>query len=389
MTDSTQTIASTLSSIRDRLFGVGHRPTDKSDAKLKSSNVKKSDLSASEEKDNLDDFHVVEECQNRLWKDRWDAAPDDWKHFVVTMDKVFGLTGVEEEKIAEKNKTYVETPDLTRRGRLGTSAIILTVGTISKLLLRSMNTLHTHKISNLHNAIENRSAHRGLLTFSNHQSVMDDPFLLGALLPSRILVNAKLMRWGLCTLDICFQSAWVSRTLRLGKALPIQRRGGMSQPFLHQAAAKLAAGDWVHIFPEGRVRQTGMGYSKRGVGKLLAMAFEACGSLPLIIPLYHEGIENVMPQNTESNELKSLVPRSGKSLFVVMGDPVDVSHIFDRMMPECEASGGTRMDKPPCIRLYEEIADFMGIIIRLLRADARKHVMQEHNVNLGRPYEFS
>lgn len=326
----------------------------------------------------------------RLWKQRWDNAPEGWRNFISNNAKVFGLSAMEAKKIMSKNETYVETPPLTSNGRLGTSLIIGFVGAFSKILMTGLNNLHMYDMDILYEAIEHRDNSLGLLTFSNHQSVVDDPFLLAAMLPSRILLNSGLMRWGLCSLDICFQSAIVSRTLRLGKALPVQRQGGISQQFLRNAAEKLSVGDWVHIFPEGRVRQVGMGYSKRGIGKLLAMTYEARQGLPLIIPMYHEGAECVMPQDKISNHLDSIIPRTGRNLFAMTGEPIDVNPIFERLMPACADAGGTKLDAAPCLRLYEEVADFMGITMRLMRAELRKRVRIEHDdIDLGDPYEFS
>lgn len=324
-----------------------------------------------------------------IWESRWDESPEEWRDFVSLNPKVFGMTEAEENEIREKNKTYVSTPPLTGNGGLGTAMIIGTVGTLSKVLMTALNDLHLYRMELLYDAVEHRSNARGLLTFSNHQSVMDDPFLLAALLPPRILLNPKLMRWGLCSLDICFQNALVSRTLKLGKALPIERRGGVAQSFVQSASEKLSNGDWVHIYPEGRVRQTGMGYAKRGVGKLLAMTFEARQGLPLILPLYHEGIEHVMPQKRDSNTLKYCLPRVGKKMFVLAGEPIDLSHIFHRLMPACEAAGGTRTDSPPCLRLYEEVADSMAITMRLLRAEMRRKVRNVEGIDLGEPFELS
>ena len=337
----------------------------------------------------MDFYHQHEATAYRFWQSRWDAAPEVWKHFVSKYPKVFGLSEKEEETIRRKNATFVETPSLTACGRLGTCVIVGVVGAFSKVLMKSLNKLHSYNMETLFEAIESREDSRGLLTVSNHQSVCDDPFLMAAILPGRILLNPGIMRWGLCSLDICFQNSLVSRTLRLGKALPIQRRGGLGQDFLRTAAEKLSAGDWIHVFPEGRVRQTGMGYAKRGVGKVLAMVYEERKGLPLILPMYHEGAEHVMPQKAESNELQSMIPKIGQKLFVMTGEPVDVGHIFDRFMPACEAAGGTAEDPAPCLRLYEEVSDFLAITIRLLRAELRQRAPREHNVDLGDPYEFS
>lgn len=325
----------------------------------------------------------------KLWERRWDQSPEAWREFVSMTAKVFGLSEAEEQSIKQKNKSYVATPPLSGNGGFGTAMIIGAVGSFSKVLLAMLNDLYLYRMELLYDAIEHRSHLHGLLTFSNHQSVMDDPFLLGAALPARILFNPKLMRWGLCSLDICFQNALISRTLRLGKAIPIQRRGGIHQSYLRTAAEKLINGDWVHIYPEGRVRQVGIGYAKRGVGKLLAMTFEAQKGLPLIVPLYHEGIEHVMPQSPESNDLEKHIPCVGKKLFVLAGEPIDLSHIFQRLMPACEAAGGTRTDASPCLRLYEEVADSMAITMRLLRAELRRKVRTEEEIDLGEPFEFS
>jgi monolysocardiolipin acyltransferase len=42
-----------------------------------------------------------------------------------------------------------------------------------------------------------------------------------------------------------------------GKALPVERGGGAAQPVIGVAARRLAAGDWLHVFPEGRVQPAG------------------------------------------------------------------------------------------------------------------------------------
>ena len=38
-----------------------------------------------------------------------------------------------------------------------------------------------------------------------------------------------------------------------GKTLPIQRGGGTDQPIMSVAAARLRQGDWLHMFPEGKI----------------------------------------------------------------------------------------------------------------------------------------
>lgn len=384
------TASTTLEAFRERFFGRRPKPVPKTThPSTAQSDSTTSSAATSEQTASTTSAAPEQSAHADIWHSRWDRAPTDWKRFLSSMEKVFALSDSEESKIHQRNLTYISTPDLTPRAWLGTNAIILLVGSFSKVLLSGLNRMHTYNLPALHDVIERRTPGRGLLTVSNHQSVMDDPFLLGSLLPTRILVDSARMRWGLCSLDICFQDALVSRVLRLGKAMPIQRRGGIDQHFLRVAGEKLSAGDWVHIFPEGRVRQRGMGYCKRGVGKVLAMAYEAKQRLPLVVPMYHEGIEKVMPQKLENNELESGVPRTGKDLFVMVGEPLDLTPVFNRLMPACQASGGTATDSAPCLRLYEEVADFLALTMRLLRAETRQRVQKDHNVDLGAPYEYS
>ncbi len=53
------------------------------------------------------------------------------------------------------------------------------------------------------------------------------------------------------------------------QTLPVERGVGMDQPGMRAAQGRLAAGEWVHIFPEGtRSRDGKMGPIRRGIGHL-------------------------------------------------------------------------------------------------------------------------
>jgi monolysocardiolipin acyltransferase len=58
-------------------------------------------------------------------------------------------------------------------------------------------------------------------------------------------------------------------------------------------SARLLEGDWVHVFPEGRVNQSGtlLHPLRWGVGKLIASvtANSPSGLPPLVLPIYHTG----------------------------------------------------------------------------------------------------
>ena len=96
------------------------------------------------------------------------------------------------------------------------------------------------------------------------------------------------------------------------QALPIWRGGGVDQPLLLDVARRVSNGDWVHVFPEGRVVQSGrlatdeistrseeevarIGRLKWGVGKLIAHAAVP----PTVLPWHHRGMAAVLPQHAE------------------------------------------------------------------------------------------
>jgi monolysocardiolipin acyltransferase len=112
-------------------------------------------------------------------------------------------------------------------------------------------------------------------------------------------------RWTLCASDRCFHRDLLVPFFRAAKVLPVERGAGMFQQGLAAAEARLAAGDWVHIFPEGtRSRDGKMGPVRKGVGRLVAACAEA---QPVIVPFVHSGMEEVLPKG-------SLLPKANKEV---------------------------------------------------------------------------
>lgn len=320
------------------------------------------------------------------------AAPSGWLESLRELPKIYGLTDAERARIAGRNLNFVEPPPSGPGDSLVNGVLIGIVGTLGKVLMKGLNSLYAYRTEVLFDAIEHRHPDQGLVTVSNHRSVVDDPLMLGAMLPPRILWRPHLMRWGLCSVDICFQNPLFARFVTAGKALPIMRGAGVGHPFVAAAAEKIVRGDWVHIYPEGRVVQSSVGYFKRGFGKMLAKAYEHRGGstgLPIVLPMYHEGGENVMPQDKFTHDLLRCIPRVGNRMFAIIGDPVDLRDIFDRYMPACARAGGTKTDPAECLRLYEQVADRIALSIRLLRAELRMRVRADHGLFLGDPYETS
>jgi len=97
-----------------------------------------------------------------------------------------------------------------------------------------------------------------------------------------------------------------------GKVIPIVRGAGLNQEGVHMAIDRLNKGDWVHMFPEGKVVKGGKLHKLRwGIGKLI----ESSQPTPYVLPFYHIGMEQVMPG--------SILPRPiGKEIAVLIGQPM-------------------------------------------------------------------
>lgn len=73
---------------------------------------------------------------------------------------------------------------------------------------------------------------------------------------------------------------------RLGKVLPVVRGDGVYQPVMNEVLEKLNMGDWLHIFPEGKVNEEKADIRlKWGVGRLVGDAKET----PIVLPFFHFG----------------------------------------------------------------------------------------------------
>jgi monolysocardiolipin acyltransferase len=187
---------------------------------------------------------------------------------------------------------------------------LLAVGVIrlSRFIMRRWNSLEIEGAERF-DALRQRTD-RGLLTFSNHVSLFDDP-----LLPSNLgLPKYEHIRWVAADALNFFGSAPKAWLFTAGKAVPIVRGGGLTQSGFRFLAERLLEGQWVHIFPEGGRTRDPDGLLrtplKAGIGRLMAEAE------PVALPFYSYGMHHVLPVGAKT-------PRRGKTVRVRFGEPID------------------------------------------------------------------
>ena len=176
----------------------------------------------------------------------------------------------------------------------------------SRFLIGKCNTLQFENRENWDSLFEKqgkwkRKDGRGLLSFSNHVSLFDDPFLI-----SNLGITAhKNIRWIAADHKNFFGNNLKGIIYSAGKCVPIIRGGGLDQPGFDFLIHRLKKGDWVHIFPEGGRSREANGRLqtplKIGVGKLMHEAN------PVVIPFYHYGMHKVLA-------IGSSLPRVGKRI---------------------------------------------------------------------------
>ncbi|KAF2198046.1 hypothetical protein GQ43DRAFT_443694 [Delitschia confertaspora ATCC 74209] len=266
---------------------------------------------------------------------------------------------------------------------LGSKFTISTIGLMCKSFLNIFADTEVHGLDRflqlLHKRENVEGRERGLITVSNHVSVLDDPLIWGVL-PFSLFQNPDNMRWSLGSYDLCFQSKALSTFFTLGQVLPTHRIqhspfGGLFQPTITQAIRLLSKGPflhsndpptppnrslaspdisdpfssphmtfstngtdtfpapsaylsrrhaWVHIFPEGRVHQEKektMRYFKWGVSRLI-LESEPC---PDVVPMFISGPQDIM---NEERGFPKFLPRPGKKVSITFGEKLDVDRVF-------------------------------------------------------------
>ncbi|XP_043711512.1 tafazzin [Telopea speciosissima] len=194
------------------------------------------------------------------------------------------------------------------------------IGNVCHVFMHGFNHIQIYGGEKLHQALQQRPEGKPLITVSNHVASMDDPLVIASLLPPSFMLDAHRLRWTLCATDRCFKNPVTSAFFQCVKVLPVSRGDGVYQKGLDMALSKLNSGGWVHIFPEGsRSRDGGktMGSAKRGIGRLVMDA----DTMPVVIPFVHTGMQDIMP-------IGSSVPKIGKTVTVLIGDPIQFDDLL-------------------------------------------------------------
>lgn len=126
------------------------------------------------------------------------------------------------------------------------------------------------------------------------------------------------MRWSLAAHDICFTNTLHSYFFMLGKCIPVVRGKGVYQDAVNFCIEQLGRGNWVHVFPEGKVNiSKEYMRMKWGVGRMI---YESPVT-PILVPIWHLGMDEVLPNEPP------YIPKAGKRLTFNFGQPIDFNEL--------------------------------------------------------------
>ncbi len=213
------------------------------------------------------------------------------------------------------------------------AALVIRLG---KFIMTSMNSLTIEELERFASLQDRQD--RGLLTFSNHVALFDDPMLP----PNFSLPRYEEIRWAATDAINFFGSPLKAWFFTCGKGVPIVRGAGMDQRGFHFLLDRLREGQWVHIFPEGGRTRDPLALMthpfKSGIGRMIAE------TQPLALPYYHYGMHEVLP-------IGAKIPRRGKHVRLVFGQPIDCDEAYLR--DTANKAGDPEMAGPP---LWEALA---------------------------------
>ena len=197
-------------------------------------------------------------------------------------------------------------------------------------------------------ALQNRGD-RGLLTFSNHVSRLDDPLLVSNFGLAELPYER--MRWVAADALKLFGDPVRAFIFSAGKCVPTVRGGGLDQPGLHFLRDRLKDGAWVHIFPEGGANRDPAARLrhpfKPGIGRLIDEA------RPIVLPFVHRGMQRIAPHGEG--------PQRGHRVDVLFGHPTDCDDRFMANLSSARPADG--------LETWEALAEWSFGVLKQLESD--------------------
>jgi 1-acyl-sn-glycerol-3-phosphate acyltransferase len=224
--------------------------------------------------------------------------------------------------------------------------------------MKTMNKTYLHDAGDNLKLLFDRNNDVGLLSISNHQSVLDDPGMWCGVIPIKKL-RLDVLRTIVVAEEWFYILGNFSANILFGlNCLPI-RRGDLraleripALKEMHQRLNGIATHEsrssrqkkkeWAHIMIEGRLYQSwrfqgnepklGKKF-RRGAAKLIA---SSPPHKTIILPIYHRGMDEIFPEERPNGwekgalspgKTKSFFPKLGKRVDVYVGDPIDFTDL--------------------------------------------------------------
>jgi 1-acyl-sn-glycerol-3-phosphate acyltransferase len=236
-------------------------------------------------------------------------------------------------------------------GRFLTSFFRCIFWVVGWWVVKWRNTTFVHDEHNIRRHFLEKKDDMGIITFSNHISIFDDPGIWIGMFRFKTL-TLKFLR------SIVMEESWYwskgkfSASIFRGlNCIPIKRGDirALECPALREMHTRLNGKDeqngnireHVHLMIEGKINQhwrfvsksPRFGKFRKGTAKLI---LSSPPKQTLVIPIYHTGLDQVFPEQKpegyQQNDrlvgtTKSFWPKKGKRIDIYIGDPIDFSDI--------------------------------------------------------------
>lgn len=226
---------------------------------------------------------------------------------------------------------------------------------VTFFIMKILNKTYLHDPNNnLQKYCFDRKQDVGLLTISNHCSIMDDPGIWVGTLPMRKLTLNN-MRHTLMMEESYYQFGRLGAFILHGlNCLPIKRDniGRLQSPQMYELQKRLngisSKKEWCHIMVEGSINQPWRfklphGNSLPQLGNFQLDAAKLIATSPpsktVVLPVYHYGMHNIFTETPPDGSSKATqqlgktnrqLPGWQNHIDVYVGDPIDFRDIVSK-----------------------------------------------------------